>query len=131
MSDRNTPQRDGLLFPVPVAAATEIFGGHIIAANAGGYAVPATATAAQITLGVSDCWVDNRTGANGSVDALLRRGRAWQFANHGADAVTQADVGKDCYVVDSQTIARTSNNDARPVAGKVQAVGSDGVWVLI
>ncbi|MBA5602493.1 hypothetical protein [Pectobacterium aroidearum] len=131
MSDRNTPQRDGLLFPVPVAASTEIFGGHIIAANAAGYAVPATATAGQITLGVSDGWVDNSVGANGSADALVARGRAWQFVNHAADAVTQADVGKDCYVVDSQTVAKTSNTNARPVAGKVHAVGSDGVWVLI
>ncbi len=53
--DRNTPYRDGELNPVPVAAATEIFGGHMVAVNASGYAVPASATASQITLGVSDC----------------------------------------------------------------------------
>lgn len=131
MSDRNTPHRDGLLFAVPVAAATEIFGGHIIAANVAGYAVLATATAAQITLGVSNGWVDNSAGGSGDVDAMVSRGRAWLFVNHSGDAITQANVGKDCYVVDSQTVAKTSNGDARPVAGKVQAVGTDGVWVLI
>ncbi len=57
--DRNTPYRDGELNPVPVAAATEIFGGHMVAVNASGYAVPASATASQITLGVSDGWADN------------------------------------------------------------------------
>ncbi len=29
--DRNTPYRDGELNLVPVAAATEIFGGHMVA----------------------------------------------------------------------------------------------------
>ncbi|MBB9240106.1 hypothetical protein FSI07_011090 [Escherichia coli] len=58
--DRNTPYRDGELNPVPVAAATEIFGGHMVAVNASGYAVPASATASQITLGVSDGWADTR-----------------------------------------------------------------------
>ncbi|WP_038906876.1 hypothetical protein [Dickeya oryzae] len=131
MSDRNTPHCDGELFAVPVAASTEIFGGHLIAANAAGYAVPATATAAQVTLGVSDGWIDNSTGANGDADAIVRRGRAWLFANSTADAVTQAQVGRDCYVVDSQTVAKTSNSNARPVAGRVQAIADDGVWVLI
>ncbi|WP_304168573.1 hypothetical protein [Lonsdalea britannica] len=131
MSDRNTPHRDGQQFAVPIAQATEIFGGHMVAANAGGYAVPATATAAQVTLGVSDGWVDNGRGENGDADALVRRGRAWLLANYGGDAVTQAQVGQDCFVVDSQTVANTSNENTRPVAGKVQAVVNDGVWVLI
>ncbi|EHD21548.1 MULTISPECIES: hypothetical protein [Brenneria] len=131
MSDRNTPHRAGQLFAVPIAQATEIFGGHLIAANAGGFAVPATATAAQVTLGVSDGWVDNSTGENGDADAIVRRGRAWLFANYGGDAVTQAQVGQDCFVVDSQTVAKTSNENARPIAGKVQAISADGVWVLI
>lgn len=67
--DRNTPYRDGELNPVPVAAATEIFGGHMVAVNASGYAVPASATASQITLGVSDGWVDNSKGSDGDATA--------------------------------------------------------------
>ncbi|EKN4004863.1 hypothetical protein ACX1HO_12365 [Yersinia enterocolitica] len=132
MRDRNTPWRDGELSPVPVAQATEIFGGHIIGANAGGFAVMASAVATQTTLGVSDGYADNRAGANGDVDALVRRGKAWCFANFAGDAVTQADVGKDCYVADSQTVAKSNGaTDERPVAGKVIIVDSDGVWVLI
>lgn len=63
--DRNTPHRDEKLGPQPMAAATVIYGGHMVAVNATGYAVPASAGAAvstQTVLGVSDGWADN-TGA--------------------------------------------------------------------
>ncbi|MDP8639022.1 hypothetical protein QZQ24_05680 [Serratia marcescens] len=131
MTDRNTPYKDGELFPVPIAASTEIFGGHIVAGNAAGFAVLATAVAAQVTLGVSDGYADNSAGTAGDAVALVRRGKSWFFANLGGDAVTQADIGKECFVADSQTVAKTSNSDVRPVAGKVLGVESAGVWVLI
>lgn len=131
MTDRNTPYKDGELFPVPIAAATEIFGGHIVAGNVAGFAVLATAVAAQVTLGVSDGYADNSAGTAGDAVALVRRGKSWFFANLGGDAVTQADIGKACFVADSQTVAKTSNSDVRPVAGKVLGVESAGVWVLI
>ncbi|TQN84364.1 UNVERIFIED_ORG: hypothetical protein FHU00_3945 [Citrobacter freundii] len=127
--DRNTPYRDGELYPVPVAAATEIFGGHMISVNAAGYAVPSSATAAQITLGVSDGWVDNSTGSDGDVTVLARRGKAFLMANSTAEPVTQTQVGKDCYVEDSVTVAKTDNGSTRPVAGKVIGIGDGGVWV--
>lgn len=129
--DRNTPFKDGELFAVPVAAATEHFGGHIVAANAGGYAVPGSATAANTTLGVCDGQVDNSAGADGENSVLVRRGKAWCLANSKTDPVTQAQTGKDCWVENSTTVARTSNNNARPVAGRVLGVDADGVWVLI
>ena len=129
--DRHTPHKDGELFAVPVAGATELFGGHIIAANATGFAVAGSATAANTTLGICDGWVDNSGGAAGDADVLVRRGKAWFLSNSSADPVTQAQVGKACYVLDSQTVAKTSDTDARPVAGKVLGIEADGVWVLI
>ncbi|ELY5221729.1 hypothetical protein ACTRMU_000617 [Yersinia enterocolitica] len=131
MRDRNTMRKDGELTPVPIAAATEIFGGHIVCANAAGFAVLGAATAALTTLGVADGYADNRAGVAGDADVLVRRGKNWCFANFGGDAVTQARVGKDCYIADSQTVAATSDTNARPLAGKVMAVDTDGVWVLI
>lgn len=129
--DRNTPWCDGQIVDVPMAAATEIFGGHLVALNAAGFAVPGSAVAAQTTFGVSNGWVDNKTGLAGDARVLVRRGKAWLFANAGSDAVTQAEVGKSCYVVDSVTVAKSSNEDARPVAGTVLLVTDDGVWVEI
>lgn len=131
MSDRNTPRRNGDLVAVPVAAATMIYGGHTVGVNASGLAVPGAATATLTIFGVSDEYADNTAGAAGATSVLVRRGKAWKLANLSGDAVTQADVGKSCYVADSITVAKTSNTDARPVAGKVIAVESDGVWVEI
>lgn len=131
MSDRNTPWRNGDLVAVPVAAATMIYGGHLVGVNASGLAVPGAATAALTIFGVSDEYADNTAGAAGATSVLVRRGKVWKLANFSGDAVTQADIGKPCYVADSITVAKTSNTDARPVAGTVIAVESDGVWVEI
>ena len=46
-----------------------------------------------------------------------------------ADAITLADVGSDCYIVDDQTVAKTNGTNTRSVAGKVFDVDADGVWV--
>jgi hypothetical protein len=96
-----------------------IYGGHMVAANAAGLAVPASAVAAQVTLGVSDEYADNTAGAAAATSVMVRRGKAWKLANLSGDAVTQADVGKTCYVADSITVAKTSNTNARPVAGQL------------
>lgn len=127
--DRNTPYRSSELNPFPVAANTEIFGGHIIAINTNGYAVPATATAGQITLGVSDGWVNNTTGSDGDTTVLVRRGKAFLMVNSTSDPVTQTQVGKDCYVENSVTVAKTDSSNTRPLAGKVIGIEDSGVWV--
>lgn len=129
--DRMTPYRDGKLFPVPVAADTEIFGGHLVAVNAAGFAVPATATAANETLGISDGWVDNTGGSDGDTYVLVSRDKFFLMVNSSTDPVTQADVGRNCYVVDSVTVGKTSDTDARPFAGKVAGLEDDGVWIHI
>ena len=46
-----------------------------------------------------------------------------------ADAIANDDIGKDCYIVDDQTVALTSGTNTRSIAGKVYEVDSDGVWV--
>ncbi len=46
-----------------------------------------------------------------------------------ADEITKADIGKDCYIVDDQSVAKTDGTGTRSVAGKVFDVNSHGVWV--
>ena len=45
------------------------------------------------------------------------------------DAITLADVGSDCYIVDDQTVAKTNGSGTRSRAGRVFDVDSEGVWV--
>lgn len=129
-ADRNTPHMDGKLIPVPMAAGAVIPAGVIVAANATGFATNG-ATATTLTyLGCSDQAVDNSAGADGAQYILVRRGKAFQFANLAADPVTQASFGKPCYIADNQTVAATSGSNTRSQAGIVLGVDSDGVWVL-
>lgn len=128
-ADRNTPMMDGELIAVPVAAAVKIYGGALVAANAAGFATPG-ATATTLTyLGRAESNVDNTAGANGAKTVSVRRRLAFKFKNSGADPVTQAELGKVCYIVDDETVAKTNGTATRSAAGIVVGVESDGVWV--
>lgn len=130
VADRNTPYKDAELIAVPIAAAAKIFAGALVAANATGYAVPGSTAATLTYLGRADETVDNTAGADAAKTVNVRRAKQFKFANLGADPVTQASMGKVCYIVDDQTVAATSNAAARSAAGVVMGVDADGVWVL-
>ena len=127
-ADRNTQMKDGELIAVPIATAKKIFAGSLVAANATGYATPGAVAATLTYLGRAEETVDN-AGADGALSVLVRRGKAFKFANSAADAVTQASMGKVCYIEDDQTVSATSATGARSAAGIVIGVETDGVWV--
>jgi hypothetical protein len=55
------------------------------------------------------------------------------FANSAStDTITQTEVGSNCYIVDDQTVAKTSNSSARSIAGRVFKVDTvKGVLVKL
>ncbi|MCF1449986.1 hypothetical protein FS815_24660 [Agrobacterium vitis] len=127
-ADRNTAQRSADNRNFPVKAATTIFAGAMAAVDATGMLVPAGATAALKVVGRNERQVVN-AGADGSVRADVKTG-VFRFANSAStDAITLADIGSNCYAVDDQTVAKTSNSSARPVAGTIFDVDDQGVWV--
>ena len=128
-ADRNTPMRGGELIPVPVAANTKIFAGALVAANATGFCVPGSVATTLTYLGRAESLVDNTGGVDGAKIIMVRRHKAFKFANYATDAVTQAEFGKSCYIVDDQTVAKTNGTNTRSAAGKVVGVDNDGVWV--
>ncbi|GAB2182669.1 hypothetical protein DLREEDagrD3_28920 [Denitratisoma sp. agr-D3] len=127
--DRNTPHKDGELIDVPVAANAVIHAGAQVAANATGYAAPGSVSTTLTYLGCAEEAVDNTGGADGAKSVRIRRGKAFKFKNHGADPVTQASLGKVCYIVDDETVAASNGTNTRSASGKVIGVESDGVWV--
>jgi hypothetical protein len=130
--DRNTPHRDGELFNVPCDAGAQIGGGHLVCANAAGFAVSGKADAALTVLGVADEFADNREGQQGEQTVRVRRGRAFYFENDTAQPVTQAQVGKPCTLSDSVTVKALKDGDKLPVVGRVLEVSAQaGVLVLI
>ena len=127
---RNTPAR---LTPrtrtVPVAANAVIQQGGQVQINASGFAVPATATAANITIGMAKASVNNTGGANGALTVDVDRG-VFRFGNSAAaDLIARTEITATVYVVDDQTVAKTNSGGTRPAAGKCFDVDASGVWV--
>jgi len=129
-ADRDTPERDGVDFSFPVAAATKIYAGALVALNAAGDAVPGATATTLTAVGRADEQVDN-TGAAGDKVVAVRKG-VFRFGNSAAgDAITKAEIGADAYIVDDETVAGTDGTGTRSVAGKIVDVDADGVWVEI
>lgn len=129
-ADRNTPVKDGELIPVPVAASAVIYAGAIIVANATGYGAPGSTATTLTYLGRAEESVDNSAGADGDKTVTVRRGKAFLFGNSGTDPVTQASLGKTCYIEDDETVAATDGTSTRSAAGIVLGIENGQVWVL-
>lgn len=128
-ADRNTPHKDGELVSVPMAANTKVYAGGLAVANATGYAAPGSVATTLTYLGVFEESKDNTGGAAGAKSVTIRRRKVFKFKNSGADPVTQASLGKSCYIVDDETVAATNGTNTRSAAGIVVGIDSDGVWV--
>lgn len=98
--DRATPYREGIEIEFPVAAATRIYAGSLVCANAQGFAAPAGDTAGLKFLGVALEQVDNSGGAAGAKTVRLRRSGVFEF---NAASITPAMVGDPMYVKDDNT----------------------------
>lgn len=130
-TDRNTPYKDGDLMSFKVAANVKCFAGGL-AVLEGGYCRPGRTGAGLIYLGRFDEQVDNSGGAAGAKTVLVRRGKAFLFDNSSASAITQADIGQDCYIEDDQTVAKSAGTGAgaKSKAGRIMGLDAGGVWVL-
>jgi hypothetical protein len=115
--------RAGTNISVTVDPAGHGYAGGLAALTAAGLCVSASAVNTLNVIGVFTL----DAAANDVVDVSRE---ITPFANSTAgDLITKADIGDDCYVVDDQTVAKTSNSGARPRAGKVFDVDAYGVWI--
>lgn len=121
---------------LPQAATKIIFQGALVVVNASGYAEPGTQATGKTAAGVAE--LNPNTGSqdstgfsNGDKRVRVRQG-TFRFNNSaGVDLIAQADVGKYCYIVDDQTVAKSSASSARSKAGIIIDVDSAGVWVAV
>jgi hypothetical protein len=127
--DRNTVERSGNNIVLNAAASKKYFAGSLVARDANGRATPGAVSTTLKGVGRCEVFVDNSAGADDAITVPIRRG-IFQFANSTAgDAISDADIGNDCYIVDDQTVAKTNGTNTRSVAGKVFDVDANGVWV--
>lgn len=127
--DRNTVRREGDEVSLPVAAGKKIYAGSLVAKDASGNATPGAVATTLLGMGRAEEYVDNSAGGAGDVSVKIRKG-VFCFANSAAgDAITRAEIGKDCYIVDDQTVAKTDGGSTRSIAGRIEDVDTTGVWV--
>jgi hypothetical protein len=127
-ASRNTQRRKLAFLVVPVKAATTIYQGTLVARDANGWAVPAADAANLVVLGIAKADVVN-AGANGALSIEVERTAAL-FENSAAAAITQALVGRTCFVEDDNTVRGTGGTNSIK-AGEVIEVSSEGVWVNV
>lgn len=122
--DRDTNLRKGDVGYYPMAA-TKIYKGTMVVFSSG-YVTPATKTTSVMCVGVAAETVDNSGGNAGDKSIRIMRGVA-QLTNDTVSAVNIGDVGKQCYILDNQTVTMDASDTS--VAGRVFDVSSSGVWV--
>lgn len=112
-----------------VKAAAVCFRGAIAVLDAG-YLAPGRTATGLICAGVFEDDVTN-TGASGSKLARIRTG-AFEFENSSAgDLIGVTEIGKDVFIVDDQTVAKTDGAGTRSRAGKVIKIENGKVQVLV
>ncbi|WP_299427201.1 hypothetical protein [uncultured Meiothermus sp.] len=127
IAPRDTPERDGQLFSVPVGANRHIWQGTLVVSDAG-WAAPGRTALNLRVIGRAEENANNTGGANGAIRVLVRRG-VFKFDNDPADLVTQAELWADCFITDDQTVSRTNGTNTKSRAGRVVGLDADGVWV--
>lgn len=116
-------------FRIPVAAATTIYNGALVAVDTAGRAVPAADTAGLRVVGLAQEQSDNSAGAAEATYVLVLAG-VFKLDNDATNPVAQADQGRPCFVVDDQTVG-DQGGGSKVVAGIVDAVESDGVYLYV
>ena len=104
------------LLSFKVSTGVTIYKGALVAINASGFAVPGTISTTLIAVGVAEQTVVAGAAASGTYSVNVRRG-TFPFFNLGGDALTQADVGKTCFITDDQTVSKTSATNTKSNAG--------------
>ncbi len=145
-NSRNTPEMadGGRMRVYPVEANTNIYLGSMVAVNAAGNAVPASASTttanAQRVIGRAERLhhgtpaqnAINNPGVAGAISIVARKG-VFMFTSDGS--VGAAQVGLACFAVDDNTVSATDRASGASVqqyaaAGQVVAIDSSGqVWV--
>ena len=129
-ADRQTARRDGGRYSYPVAASVTCYAGGLATLDASGNATPGAVATTLTAVGMFRETKTNGTTA-AAVNVEVEPG-IYRFGNSAsADAITKAEIGDDCYIVDDQTVAKTNGSNARSVAGKIMDVDSVGVWVRV
>lgn len=119
----------GYLFAYPVLADAVIYQGAAVVITTAGYAKAGVTGTGLVTVGVARESVVNTGGVNGAVMVEVEETIVGMVNSGGGDAITIADLGDLCYLVDDQTVAKTSATNTRSLAGWVRKIEGGVIFV--
>ncbi len=124
-------QRVGDFGSGAIVDSTVLYKGALVCFDQNDSKIKEGATATTlVAMGV--CRKQVTTGASNTEPPPEVDSGIFKFENSAAgDAIADADAGNICYIVDDQTVAKTNGGATRSAAGRVYAVDSDGVWVVV
>lgn len=126
-ASRNTQERIGADRVGKLGANQAIFAGAILMRNASGHLIEGATATGSFGVGRAEAAVTSTTA--GVTDQPYRPG-VFRYVNSASgDLIAIADIGTVCYIVDDQTVAKTSGTNTRSPAGIVEDVDAQGVWV--
>jgi hypothetical protein len=136
--DRSTDQlgTPDVVLPVllsfPVEANTQLYAGGMVAINAAGNAVPASALNTLKLVGRCERDVNNLTGAGpglgtaGAQNVLVHQGVF--FYNCPDSSISGANVLAPCFAVDDNNVSLSDAGGVRPYAGVIYAFNESGLY---
>jgi Uncharacterized conserved protein (DUF2190) len=128
-NDRDTVRKEGNYASYPVKGGAVIYAGAMVCIGADGYAVPASDTAGLKFMGVARAYVDNSTGASGSLQVEVWRRGCFNLA---ASGMALANAGDDVFALDDQTVGITGASTNHIKCGAVsEYVSATSVYVDI
>ncbi|WP_421780733.1 hypothetical protein [Kiloniella litopenaei] len=123
--DRKTARRSGHDFSFPMKAGT-IYAGALVVMDAG-LAMPGFIDNKVTAVGVA------KEGNSCSVDGeqLIKVEKGFHRFNNsaGGEMITLADVGREAWIIDDETVAKGDGAGARSPAGIIADVDEFGVWI--
>ncbi len=109
-----------------LGASQTIYAGALLMRNASGHVVKGATATGCVGVGRAE---DVGSSTTAGITLQEFREGVFRFANSAGDLIATADIGAACYIVDDQTVAKTSASSTRSPAGAVVDVDALGVWV--
>lgn len=129
--NRNNPTTGDEEFVDPVAADVHLFTGALAVLDTSGNLRPGRISTTDKARGFMVTESDNTDGDAGDVTGKCRARTGLLFNSEGGDEIDSGDFGNACYIVDDQTVAKTSNGGTRTIAGIIVRLEGDMVAVRV
>jgi len=123
------PRERGEIGRMPIAANVQFGQNELVFRNAQGEAVPWSADAALVPLGVARAPFDNAGGPAKAFELEYLEAGTFGLKIHADDPVSTAEVSTLVYAASPNAVAKTSDGDTRPPLGKLRGVYEGRAWI--